>query len=250
VERALTVLGFFTATTPELSSADVGARLGLHQTTAYRLLTTMEAAGYVERDAGTGLYRLGLRVVELAGHKLNQMDLYRHALPELDALRDQLDLNANLAVLDGGDVCHLAYSVRRDVPQYYTALGRKSVAHCTALGKVLLAAMPREEVHATIDRCGWRPYTPRSIQDFETLDQCLDEVAQQGYAVELGERSATTNCVAAPIRDRTGGVVAALSVSGRPEQVQALTLEKVVEVVTERAAFVSSRLGHLDSWRR
>ncbi len=250
VDRALTVLGFFSATEPELSSAEIGARLGLHQTTAYRLLTTMEQSGYVERDARTGLYRLGLKVVELAGLKLNQMDLCRHAQPELNALRDALSLNANLAVLDHGDVCHLAFAVRADVPHTYTLLGRKSVAHCTALGKALLAFRPRAEVHQTIRTYGWRPHTEHSIQDFGTLDWVLDEVAARGYALDEGERGPSVKCVAAPVRDRAGAVVAAISVSGRPDHVDEIGMRRICEAVRERADAVSSRLGHLESWRR
>jgi DNA-binding IclR family transcriptional regulator len=250
VDRALTVLGFFTATEPELSSAEIAARLGLHQTTAYRLLSTMEASGYVERDPRTGLYRLGLKVVELAGLKLNQMDLRRHALPALDYLRDTLNLNANLAVLDRGDVCHLAYAVRADVPHTYTLLGRKSVAHCTSLGKALLAFRPRAEVHETIRAGGWRPYTERSIQDFETLDRALDEIAARGYAVDDGERRPNLKCIAAPVRDRAGAVVAAISVSGSPAAIDALGVERVVATVVERADAISASLGHVESWRR
>jgi DNA-binding IclR family transcriptional regulator len=250
VDRALTVLGYFSATEPELSSSEIGSRLGLHQTTAYRLLSTMEQAGYVERDGRTGLYRLGLKLVELAGLKLNQMDLCRHAQPELDALRDTLNLNANLAVLDHGDVCHLAYAVRPDVPHTYTLLGRKSVAHCTALGKVLLAFRPRDEVHRTIATYGWRPYTARSLADFESLDRVLDEIASRGYAVDDRERRHDITCAAAPVLDRTGTVVAALSVSGRSEHVERIGLERVISAVVEHADAASARLGHVDSWRR
>jgi DNA-binding IclR family transcriptional regulator len=250
VDRALTVLGYFTATEPELSSAEIAGRLGLHQTTAYRLLSTMEASGYVERDSRTGLYRLGLKVVELAGLKLNQMDLCRHALPELDALRDALNLNANLAVLERGDVCHLAYAVRPDVPRNYTLLGRRSVAHCTALGKVLLAFRPRAGVHEVIREEGWRPYTARSIQDVRALDRALDEIAARGYALDEGERRPEIRCAAAPVRDRTGTVVAAISVSGDKAVVDAVGLDRVVRAVVERADAVSARMGHVESWRR
>ena len=248
VDRALTVLGFFSATEPELSSADIAARLGLHQTTAYRLLSTMEAAGYVARDERTGRYQLGLRLIELSGLVLNRMDLYRHALPELHLLRDRLNLSANLAVLESGDVFHLAYAARPDVPPAYTALGRRAVAHCTALGKVLLAAEPRTLVHATIQQRGWRSRTERSIQDFPTLDRCLDEVAARGYATDEGEHKLGQTCVAAPCRDRAGTVVGAISVSGPQEQAEALTLERVIREVVEAAGRISSLLGHVESW--
>jgi DNA-binding IclR family transcriptional regulator len=249
VDRALTVLGFFSVTEPELSSAEIATRLGLHQTTAYRLLSTMESSGYVERDPRTGLYRLGLKVVELAGIKLNQMDLRRHALAELNYLRDTLNLNANLAVLDYGDVCHLAYAVRADVPPAYTLLGRRSVAHCTALGKVLLAFRPRADVHETITIYGWRPYTERSIRGFEALDRALDEIESCGYALDNGERRPGTKCLAAPVRDRTGAVIAAISVSGAPEAFDAIDIQRVIASVVERADAISASLGHVESWR-
>src|SRR5205085_11098688 len=133
-----------------------------------------------------------------AGLALNQMELVRHSLEELDSLRDALNLNANLAVLFQGDVFHLAYAVRADTPRYYTVIGRRAVAHCTALGKVLLATQPRAAVHRDIENRGWRPYTARSIQDVDTLDRCLDEVAERGYAVDLEECSPGNACIAAP----------------------------------------------------
>lgn len=248
VDRALAILSAFTATEPELSSSDLAARLDLHPTTAYRLLSTLAAGGFVVRDERSGLYRLGLRLVELAGLVLNQMDMYRHALPELDLLRDRLSMHANLAVLDDGDVVHLAYATRPDVPRFYTALGRRSVAHCTALGKVLLAAEPRDRVHATIERRGWRPYTERSIEDFDTLDRCLDEVAAQGYAVDEGARRLGVSCVAAPVRDRSGAVVGAISVSGADEEAEAHSRDCLVREVVEAARRISGRLGHTESF--
>jgi IclR family acetate operon transcriptional repressor len=247
VDRALTVLNLFTPTEHDLALTQIATRLGLHPTTAYRLLSTMEASGYVIRDAASGRYRLGLKLVELAGLTLNQMDLYRHTLPELDVLRDELNLNANLAVLDDGDVFHLAYAVRPDVARFYTAIGRRSVAHCTALGKVLLAAQPRESVHAVVNARGWRPYTEQSIQDFSSLDAALDEVAAHGYAIDDGERRVGTRCVAAPLCDRSGAVVGAISVSGPAEQAEAIGLERVIRDVLAAAERVSSRLGHLGS---
>jgi DNA-binding IclR family transcriptional regulator len=248
VDRALTVLGFFSATESELSSAEIAARLGLHQTTAYRLLSTLEAGGYVVRDGRSGLYRLGLRLVELAGLVLNRTDLYRHALPELQLLRDSLNLSANLAVLEGGDVFHLAHAMRADAPPAFGVPGRRAVAHCTALGMVLLAAEPRERVHADIRARGWRPRTERSLGDFAALDRRLDEVAARGYAVDVEEYKAGQTCVAAPCRDHTTAVVGAVSVSGPSEHTATLTLERVVQDVRAAAARISSRLGHVEAW--
>jgi DNA-binding IclR family transcriptional regulator len=248
VDRALAVLGFFSATEPELSSAEIAVRLGLHQTTAYRLLSTLEASGYVMRDSRTGLYRLGLRLVELAGFVLNRTDLYRHALPELHSLRDSLDLSANLAVLESGDVFHLAHATRAGVPPAYAVPGRRAVAHCTALGKVLLAAEPRLRVHADIERRGWRPRTEHSLAGFSALDRCLDDVAARGYAVDMEEYKLDQLCVAAPCSDRSATVVGAVSVSGPRTRIVGLPLERVVNEVRAAAARISSRLGHVEAW--
>lgn len=248
VDRALTVLGYFSATEPELSSAEIASRLGLHQTTAYRLLSTLEASGYVTRDSRTGQYRLGLRLVELAGFVLNRTELYRHALPELHVLRDSLDLSANLAVLDSGDVFHLAHVTRAGVPPAYAVPGRRAVAHCTALGKILLEAEPRSRVHADIERRGWRPRTEHSLSDFPALDRCLDEVAARGYAVDMEEYKLGQICVAAPCRDHSATVVGAVSVSGPHTRIVELPVERVVDDVRAAAARISSHLGHVEAW--
>jgi IclR family KDG regulon transcriptional repressor len=245
VDRALTVLSCFSLERPELSLTEIAQILELHPSTVHRLLKTMEVGGYVERDPRSGDYRLGLQIIELAGIALNQSELHRHGLAELDHLRDLLNLNANLAVLDRSDVFHVAYAVRSDTPRFYTALGRRAVAHCTALGKVLLAAQPRATVHADIQARGWRPYTPRSIQDLEQLDRCLDEVAAVGYAIDREERSLGTWCVAAPVHDYTNQVVAAMSVTGPKQQVGGDALESVIDAVREHAHRLSMKLGHM-----
>jgi DNA-binding IclR family transcriptional regulator len=246
VDRAMAVLGCFSLERPEQSTTEIAAQLGLHLSTAHRLLRTMEATGYVEREGGGGRYRLGLRIIELAGIALNQSELRRHGLAELDSLRDLLNLNANLAVLDHGDVFHLAYAVRPDTPRFYTTLGRRAVAHCTALGKVLLAAQPRDAVHADIERRGWRPYTTHSIQDWATLDRCLDEVAAQGYTIDREERAYGTWCVAAPVRNYTTQVVAAISVTGPRQQFDGDALGIAIATLREHAERLSMRLGYLD----
>jgi len=243
VDRAMTVLSCFSLERPELSLTEIAQLLDLHPSTVHRLLKTVEAGGYVERDARSGHYRLGLQIIELAGIALNQSELRRHGLAELDHLRDTLNLNANLAVLDRGDVFHLAYAVRSDTPRFYTTLGRRAVAHATALGKVMLADRPRESVHADIEERGWRPYTRYTIQDFEALDRALDEIAAVGYAVDREERSLGTCCVAAPVRDYTNRVVAAISVTGPTQQLGGETLDSIIDVVKDHANRLSMKLG-------
>jgi hypothetical protein len=134
IERAALVLTCFSAEEPQLGLAELAARLDLNASTVYRYVATLEDAGLLVCNQRGG-YRLGLRVIELTGIALNQIEVRKHALDEMDRLRDAVNLLTNLAVLLDGDVLHLAHAAPKSVPRMYTALGRRAVAHCTSLGK-------------------------------------------------------------------------------------------------------------------
>lgn len=246
IERAALILTCFTAEEPRQTLAELAAKLDLNQSTAYRYVATLQAAGLLERDSRRGGYRLGPRVIELSYIALNQLDVRKHALDEMDRLRDSLNLMVSLAILVEGDVLHIAHAVPTDWPRWYTAVGRRAVAHCTALGKTLLAYRPWEEVEETVRRYGWRPYTADSIQDFARLATELATIRAQGYSVDNGERRAGTICLAAPICDHSGAIVAALSVTSKAEQLEAFR-EASLPRVREAADRISFRLGHLGS---
>jgi IclR family KDG regulon transcriptional repressor len=243
IERAALVLTCFSAEEPQLGLAELAARLDLNASTVYRYVATLEDAGLLVRNQRGG-YRLGLRVIELAGIALNQIEVRKHALDEMDRLCDEVNLLTNLAVLLDGDVLHLAHSAPKAVPRMYTALGRRAVAHCTSLGKALLAHRPWDETRAAIERHGWRPYTRQSIADFARLEAELAAVRTHGYAIDREERRADVICIAAPIRDRAGEVVAAISVSGSKTRMTEAFRRRILPRVIEAAARVSFRLGY------
>ncbi|MBX6773343.1 MAG: IclR family transcriptional regulator [Chloroflexi bacterium] len=244
IGAGLRVLSLFNHLEPEWTIRDIAVRLDLPYSTAYRYVASLEAEGYLVRHRPSGTFRLGLPLIELAGVVLNQLEVRVQGLSLLDQLADATGLNANMAVLYEGDTFHIAYAVRSAVPRMYTALGRRAVAHCTALGKVLLADLPFEEVRQLIERYGWRPYTPRSIQSFDVLARELEEVRARGYAVDRGERSIATRCVAAPVRDRSGRVVAAISISGTQESMPEERIPDLALKVQHYAAQISYRLGY------
>jgi IclR family KDG regulon transcriptional repressor len=243
VERAGLILACFSAETPHLTLADLAAQLDLNQSTVYRYVASLEAAGLLERDPRRGGYRIGLRVIELSNIALNQLEVRKHALDEMDRIRDELDVLVSLGVLFEGDVLHIAHSVPSAWPRWYTTVGRRAVAHCTSLGKVLLAARPWPEVVALIERHGWRPYTPNSIRDFPRLETELATIRERGYAVDLEERNRGTVCLGAPIRDFTGAVTAALSVSGKIDRVTPEFQERILPHILEAADRISFGLG-------
>ena len=247
VDRAALVLTCFSAEEPHLALGELATKLGLNQSTVYRYVATLQDAGLLERDSRRGGYRLGLRVTELAYVALNQLDVRREGLPEMDRLRDEMGLLVNLALLVGGDVLHVAHSAPQGWPPRATTPGRRAVAHCTALGKVLLADRPWDEVCLSIDREGWRPYTANSIQDFDRLAAEMSRVREQGHSLDDGERGPGTVCLGAPIRDHTQRVVAAISVSGATHSLPPEQRPAVLARLLEAANRISYRLGHQGS---
>jgi len=245
VERATLVLACFSAAEPHLTLADLAAKLELHPSTLYRYVASLQDAGLLERDRRRGGYKLGPRVIELAGIALNQIEVRKHALDELESLRDEVGLLTNLGVLFEGDVLHIEQAWPRGVPRMYTTVGRRAVAHCTAMGKVLLAHRPWAEVTGLIERFGWRPYTARSIGDFDRLKAELALVRERGHAVDEEERRVGVRCLAAPIRDYSGEVIAALSISGSTPALLAEQREPLLRRrVSEAADRISYRLGY------
>jgi len=245
IARAALVLACFSSERPHLKLAELADLIGLSQSTTYRYLSALESGGLVMRDPQKGGYRLGLKVIELAGIAINQVEARKHALDDMDRLSADTGLLVNLAVLFEGDVLHIAHVAPPGVPRAFTSLGRRAVAHCTSLGKALLADLPTEQVHGIIDRYGWRPYTERSIRDFERLDAELQRIRTVGYALDLGERRPGVVCAGAVIRDFSGQAAAAVSVSAAdnrygPEAIEAEIAPEVV-AAAERISF---RMGH------
>ena len=239
IDRAMPILTCFTLEKPHWTLAELAAKLDMTPSTTYRYIAALQEASLLERDERRGGYSLGLAVVVL-----NQMEVRKQALDEMDALRDELDLMVNLAVLVEGDVLHIAHSVPKDWPRWHTTVGRRAVAHCTALGKVLLAYRAWASVQETIELYGWRPYTSHSIQDFQRLQTDLAQIFKRGYSIDDEERSLDTTCIAAPIRDYSGEVIAALSVTGKLERLTQEERHRVLPRVLEVANRISFRLGY------
>ncbi|MBI3973014.1 MAG: IclR family transcriptional regulator [Chloroflexi bacterium] len=253
VERALSILSLFTDKRPALRVADVSAALGLGQSTSSRLLATLEALGYVTKDPQTGHYRLGAEVIRLGGVALNNNELRRQALGVLHEVSSATGLGANLSVLrrygpvDWG-IFYLAHFDGAKAPRTYTLVGRRNPLHATGMGKVLLAHLPERERQALLDALPLPAYTPRTLTSHEALEAELEAVRDRGYAVEREELAFGRACVAAPIRDRTGQVVAAMSLSG---PLSAMRLEQreaeLAQLTIEHADGISQQLGYVSA---
>lgn len=250
VTRALNIINCFNDETPELRVTDISSRLELTPSLVSRLLITLEHDGFVERDEETGFYRLGHAIITLAGVALNHNRLRVEALSEMQSVVTELELGVNLAVLEQDSIFYIAHIDGPQAPRSYTLIGRRNPLHATGMGKVLLANLPAELRDEYLDNLVLHAYTVHTITSRKKLLEELNQVVIQGWGLEMEELALGRACIASPIRDKKGRVIAALSISG---PLSALNWEKrrdeLINKAIEAADRISIRLGYITAPR-
>ncbi len=221
---------------------ELARRLGLHKSTASRLLATLEKRGLVEQDDESGKYRLGLVMIRLAERAERTLDLRGLAMSELERLARLTHETTALGVLDGDAVMTIAQVDGPNLIAVGDWTGRAAPLHCVASGKVLMAALPEREV-ARIVRRGLVRYTERTVVDLEPLLEELARVRRRGYATALSEFEIGLNAVAAPIIDARGQVIGAVDVRGPEFRIAPKRLPDLAAQVREAGANISVRLA-------
>jgi DNA-binding IclR family transcriptional regulator len=242
VDRAATLLLALGDSNGEAGVTELARRLGLHKSTASRLLATLEKRGLVEQDEETGKYRLGLVVIRLAERAERTLDLRAIAMPELDRLARVTHETTGLGVLDGDQLVTVAQADGPNLVAIGDRTGHGVPLHSVSAGKVLLASLPEREILRRVRR-GLDQFTDRTITGLEPLLEELARVRRRGYATAFGEYDATFNGVAAPVYDARGNVIAALDVWGPSFRLTPHRVPELVHHVRESAAAVSVRLG-------
>ncbi|MFC9894621.1 IclR family transcriptional regulator [Nocardia sp. NPDC127579] len=210
LSRALTIL--LSLGTDGRSLDQLAGELGVHKSTVLRLLQTMEAQRFVTHDSDHR-YLLGSRLFELANQALEQRDVRTLARPHLAALNTDTGQTIHLATYESGEAIYIDKFDAIQSVRMYSRIGRPAPLHCTAVGKVLVSARPRAEWRAIAERIDYREFTDRTIRDPEQYLAELELVAAQGYAEDHEEHETFVNCIGVPVRDGTGAVVAAVSMS-------------------------------------
>jgi DNA-binding IclR family transcriptional regulator len=222
----------------ELGTNELARRTGLNASTVSRLLATLAAAGLIEHDPGSGRYRLGVRLVQLGNAVLARLDLRAVARPHLDALVETTGETATLSVPGAPDAVTVDFALSPSSVQSVAQIGRPSVAHATATGKVMLAFGGR-----TLPRGPLPAYTRATITDPRKLDEEIARVRMQGWAVAAREREDDLNAVAAPVYGGRGELAAVLGVQGPATRFDRAALRAAIAPLLERAAAVSHALG-------
>ncbi|GAA5167963.1 IclR family transcriptional regulator [Ornithinimicrobium tianjinense] len=240
VDRAVTILETL-AGRGTLGVSELARELGVHKSTASRLLAAMERRELVEESGQRGRFRLGVGVVRLAGATSARLDLVQQARPVAERLAATADATANVAVLARGSALYVDQVGSLGTLPTYTWVGQHLPLHAAANGKVLLAAQPEEEVPRIVGEL--TAYTDRTITDLDALQRELAAVRERGSARAVDELEVGLSTVAAPVRDVHGRVCGALSLSGPSFRMRPARLDRLEELVVEAAAAISRRMG-------
>lgn len=230
----------------EMGISALATRLGLAKSTVHRLATTLVEYDVLEQNRETGKYRLGLALFELGTLVRRKMDAASEAQGEIHVLAEASGETVQLAILDHLSVLYIRIRESRQAVRMSSGLGSRAPAHCTSVGKALLAHQSAEVVKQVIEN-GLKRYTDKTITDPAALMEELAAIRQKGYAIDDEEIETGLRCVAAPIRDHTGRVAAAISVAAPVQRMSKKTVQSTIPSVVAAADAISRRLGYLPS---
>lgn len=246
LDRIMDIIELMATSPRGMGVTEIGMKLNLHKSTVHRLINALLRRGYIEKEQKTGLYRIGLKFVEISSMYMHQLELKTEALPYMRRLAETAGQVAHLAILDETDA---VYIEKVDVFQslrLYSQIGKRIPAYCSALGKVLLAGQNKSRLMQIMENLNLEPYTPNTITDHKTLAAELEKIRERGWAVDDEEYEHGVRCIAAPIRDFTGRVIAALSVSGG-FNIDKNQEENYIGLVVEAAGKISGRMGYISN---
>lgn len=224
----------------ELGTNEIARRAGVNASTVSRLLATLAANGLVEHVPDTGRYRLGTRLLQLGQIVLGRLDLRRVASPHLQALVEETGETATLSVPGERDAVTVDFVQSGASVQGMARVGRPSIAHATATGKVLLAFGGR----TLPPRARLQSYTSRTIVDRAALETELARIRARGHAYNFGEREDDLHAIAAPVLGADGTLTAILGVQGPAARFGRKAMEAAVPALRAHAAALSAELGY------
>jgi len=243
VERALDIVQCVTAQNGELGVDEITARVGLPKSTVFRLLATLVSRRFLDRDPERQTYRLGTMALSVGARALGDLDIRGAARPHLEQLVRATSETVHLSVLSGDSaLCIDKIDSPRSV-RMSSYVGFRDPLYCSGVGKVLLAFADEAARRALIAGMVLEPRTARTITDKAELEAQLAHIRAEGVAIDSEEIEEGLGCVAAPIRDHSGKVVASLSLSGPTTRVSEETLPAIIAAVRACAAAISHDLG-------
>src|ERR1700687_3447277 len=223
--------------------ADLSKLVGLHNSTTFHLAKTMVSLGYIRQEKDSKRYRVGRPLFALAASALDEIEMVNVATPILEDLSRGTGESSHFAVRMGDAVVVIARSRRPGAFQLTDRVGVIRPAHCTALGKIILAALRPDQLKRFLERVDLKPSTKMSITDTAVLLREIAEIKRSGIAFDDGEFNPEVRCVAVPVTDFTGQVIGALGISGPIWRLSNQALHNSAQIVQAAANRLSAEFG-------
>ncbi len=244
VNRAITLLNCLEKSGKPLTLQNLSEKSQLPNSTAYRILATLEAADFVERDPIDGTYQLGLRLLELGSAVSTSRDIIRISKPYMQRITYELNENTCLAQIMHGEVLILDFSESTSAFHVVSKVGARLPIHCTVQGKIMLAHMPESKVKQILEEHGMQMYTPNTKHTYAELRPELEEIRKHGYALDNSEFHTGLFSVAAPIYDARGKASYSFAIVSMFHKIGSPKFEEAKAMALEAAAAISHALGY------
>jgi IclR family transcriptional regulator, KDG regulon repressor len=242
IERALQILDCFDARHVDLGLTEIAQRVKLHKATTHRIVATLMNQGYLDRSPDGQKYRLGLRLASLGSLVTSQMNLRRDSLPYLNQLSERFGETCDLSIFDNGEVLYIEVLRSNHALSIAAAIGQRLPLHCTASGKIFLTYLPPEE-RAKYLAPPLPTFTSKTITSPEKLALQFQEILEKGYGLDDEEMEVGICAISAPIFNREGDVIAALSIPSPVSRMSEKRLTEVAAGLLETATECSRRQG-------
>lgn len=243
VKNAMRIIHLYSEDQHELGITEIARKLNLSKSTVHRLVQTLEEEGFLEKNTLSHRYRLGWKLLQLSGVVINQLSVFHEAVPIIETLSEKWGEAVHIGVLEGTKFVYL-HKVESPYPTYLLSdIGKRMPASCTSGGKIILAYQPEKYLNfilkQKLPRCG-----PRSITCPNRFRRHLNEIKQKGYVVSQDELHKGVVSIAAPIRDYTEEVVAALVVAGPNERMTKKKISSITDDIVYYSKVISQLLGY------
>lgn len=242
ITRAVNILELFDHDVPILGISEIARKLGLQKSAVYRIVQTLVENKILEKQGSK--YKLGFKLYKLGILAQCESELIACSLPHLERLSAATGETSNLVVLEGNVAMYVAQQTSDHLIRMFTKIGAKVMPHCCGAGKVLMSDMSINEIDEIIVQNGFPTYTKNTISNREMLLQELENVKNNGYAVDNEEREKGVMCIAAPIKDESGRIIASISVSWPKFRFNHEITAEFVDMVKKEAMEISIKMGY------
>ncbi len=242
-DRALMILEILAK--ESMTATEIQKKLELNKSTVHRLMMTLLGRGFVERNENTGIYTIGLKMVEISSIRLNQVELKTEALPYLHQLANKVNMSVQLAIYDEGEAVFIEKVEKYMSFHMYCQTGKRIPLYCSAVGKSLLLDKSNSDILNILDKITFSKFTDKTKRTSEEVLHDIMESRPLGYTKDNSEHEANVYCVASPIYDYRGKIVAAASLTGFSDKIYEEEGSQVRAELVNSCLEISKRLGYV-----